>query len=204
MLKEIKKELGGRGMINKEDNFLEEYDKAFKHLKDQPIKLLEIGISVGGCLQMWAKYFSKGEITGIDITPECNRDFGDRIETFIGDQTDTKFLETLGDFDIIIDDGGHTMKQQITSFEYLFPKMKDGGIYIIEDLHTSYWGEFIDQDLTAIDYIKSLLDTINKRAISHSRSSMKDKAFPKFDIYSMHLTDSLCIIEKGKSKTTDY
>jgi O-antigen biosynthesis protein len=204
-LLEIKQELGGRDAVNKEDVFIEEYDRVFTPLRDKPIRLLEIGLGYGRCLELWEKYFPNAEIVGIENEPtRLGHYSGDRLKVYLGDQTDTAFLDTLGDFDIIIDDGGHTMKQQQTSFWHLFPKMKDGGIYVIEDLHTSYWGTFIDYPITTIDFIKSLVDTINKPAITHSRSDFKKKVFPKFDIYSMYLTDSLCIIVKGKHKTKDY
>lgn len=203
-LLEIKNEMGGRSAVNKEDNFMEEYDKAFTPLRNEKIRLLEIGLGYGQCLNLWENYFSNAEIVGIENEPNRLGHYTDRTKVILGDQTDTEFLSTLGDFDIIIDDGVHTMKQQITSFEYLFPKMKDGGIYVIEDLHTSYWGEFIDQELRTTDYIKKLVDTVNSRGVNHSRSNFKDMDYSKLDIYSIHLTDSLCIMVKGKPKTKDY
>lgn len=84
-----------------------------------------------------------------------------------GSQEDVLFLKTItnsrGYFDIIIDDGGHTMKQQITSFNHLLSKVRSGGIYVIEDLQTSY-ARGVDSGYlvktSAIEFIKTLLDDI--------------------------------------------
>ncbi len=91
---------------------------------------------------MWADYFPKGTIHAIDIEPhpELNTN---RIHTHVVDQTDRAGLTTLatreGPFDVIVDDGGHMMGQQQISLGTLFPYLKPGGIYFIEDLHTSFW-----------------------------------------------------------------
>jgi cephalosporin hydroxylase len=94
---------------------------------------------------MWKRYFYKGTITGIDL---YDKSFfaENRILIFQGDQNDADFLRevtrTAGPFDIIIDDGSHIQSHIITSFEALFPLMKPGGIYVIEDTQTSYWPKF--------------------------------------------------------------
>jgi hypothetical protein len=67
-------------------------------------------------------------------------------EVVIGDQEDREFLarlrDRLGTVDLVIDDDGHTMGQQIATLEELWPAVRDGGLYVVEDLHTSYWEEF--------------------------------------------------------------
>ena len=132
------------------------------------ITILEIGIFKGGSLRMWKNYFSPDSlIVGIDINPACKKFEKDNIKTYIGDQTDVNFLNSvikdIGKPDIIIDDGGHTSNQQIISFNYLFNHLNDQGIYLIEDTHTSYHSDFQDRQdgLTFMDYAKSLSDKIN-------------------------------------------
>ena len=116
-------------------------------LEDKPIKFLEIGIFEGASVKLWEEYFKNADLHFIDITFQNIKHFSNRSHYHLCDQENPESLQafiqkTGGDFDLIIDDGGHTMKQQITSFVTLFPYLKSGGIYIIEDLHTSYWSWF--------------------------------------------------------------
>jgi len=132
-----------KGKTDKMDThgFTEIYEHLFYPLKSSPIKLLEIGVWKGGSLKVWCEYFPKAAVYGIDIydTSELN---SDRIKTFVADQAKRDQLRSFidkygGDFDILLDDGGHTMEQQQVSFGYLFKYLKAGGYYVIEDVHTS-------------------------------------------------------------------
>lgn len=103
--------------------------------------ILEIGVLNGGSLRLWEKKFKNAQVYGIDIA-DCSNVNTDRIKTFIAEQADREQLKVVleninTEFDIIIDDGGHTMKQQQVSFGYIFKHLKSGGVYILEDLHTS-------------------------------------------------------------------
>jgi demethylmacrocin O-methyltransferase len=91
---------------------------------------------------MWEAYFPNAHIYGMDIVDPSAHDT-DRITTYIADQGDRNHLQGFIDahgseFDIVIDDGGHTMEQQQTSFGLLFPHVRPGGLYVIEDVHTSF------------------------------------------------------------------
>lgn len=129
----------------------------------KPKVLLEIGVQTGGSIFAFQDYFPDTEIYGIDFAPIYKAE-----NVFIGDQIDTVFLQSvidrIGAPDIIIDDGGHYSSQIITSFEFLFPKLNNGGFYIIEDLLTSYPlfdPRYVDHDPTAVGYLKNLIDEIN-------------------------------------------
>jgi hypothetical protein len=129
------------------------YSTHFQKIRKNKIKLLEIGIgghtrsdAGGNSLRMWKRYFKKGRIYGVDIYDK-KRFEEKRIKIFQGDQNDVDFLKNLykkiGSIDIIIDDGSHVNEHVITSFTTLFPLLNNGGIYAIEDTHTSYmsrWG----------------------------------------------------------------
>jgi hypothetical protein len=165
--------------------------------------VLEIGVSHGGSLQMWKNYFgNKAKIYGIDIVPACKNLEEENIEIFIGSQSDKLFLENVKSkippIDILIDDGGHMMYQQITSFEVLFDHIKDNGIYLCEDLHTSYWVNFgggYKRKGTFIEYSKNLIDYLNAY---HSRQkSLNVNKYTK-TINSLHYYDSILVIEKAK------
>lgn len=126
--------------------FTEIYEHIFHPLRNQPLKILEIGVWKGGSLRVWHDYFSRAQIFGIDVfdTSFLN---SERITTAVANQASREdldaFIESFGgDFDIIIDDGGHTMEQQQISLGHLFPHVKPGGYYVIEDLHSSLGDRF--------------------------------------------------------------
>ena len=130
-------------------HFTEAYELFFSPLRSSASKIFEIGIAGGGSLEMWRDYFPKATIYGIDIEPKTQLD-SNRIKTFVADQADRTQLQSFidkfsGSFDIIIDDGGHTMDQQQISVGFLFKYLKPGGYYVIEDVHTSlpqFWSGF--------------------------------------------------------------
>lgn len=122
-------------------NYLDFYETYLNQYKNEKIRLLEIGIGNGASLKMWEEYFPNAEIVGVDTDKKCLKHIytSARVKTLIGDQANRTFLNNIqGEFDIIIDDGGHTMIQQMVSFGCLFKKLKKEGIYIIENLHTSF------------------------------------------------------------------
>ena len=120
-------------------NFLHFYEPYLSAYRNAKINLLEIGILQGASLKMWAEYFPRGSITGGDIHDKSHLD-NERIQTLTFDQENENDLRNILDqFDIIIDDGGHSMKQQQLTLKVLFRNnLKAAGIYIIEDLHTSF------------------------------------------------------------------
>jgi len=117
------------------------YEKHLTGLFDKSISLLEIGVWKGESLRIWKEYFQTGNIYAIDIDPTVLIS-EDRISTILCDQTNRQSLLTIFDkieFDIIVDDGGHKMDQQQISIGSLFTRLKPGGFYLLEDLHTSLW-----------------------------------------------------------------
>lgn len=122
--------------------FTKFYERYFKQWRNEPIKILEVGVYYGASLRMYYDYFPKAEIHGIDIVEKTQYN-NDRITTHVVDQSSmselNKFVEEnshIG-FDIIIDDGSHHMADQQITFYALGKLLKCGGFYIIEDLHTS-------------------------------------------------------------------
>tara|TARA_B100001250_G_scaffold133623_1_gene114210 strand:- start:564 stop:1229 length:666 start_codon:yes stop_codon:yes gene_type:complete len=154
--------------IHKWWHYFDIYEENFKKYRNKTLTILEIGVFRGGSLFMWEKYFGPNvNIIGIDINPSCKMFEKENIKIFIGDQTDEKFLisvlKQINKPDIIIDDGGHTSNQQISSFNYLYESVNDGGIYLVEDTHTSYSNDFQDREdkLTFVEYAKILSDELN-------------------------------------------
>ncbi|MGA3401177.1 MAG: class I SAM-dependent methyltransferase [Acetobacteraceae bacterium] len=118
--------------------YLRHYDRILRHLRNEPITLMEIGIFRGASLRAWSRYFDRAKIVGVDIKPECRQYATSRCEVEIGSQADPQFLDALGRKwrpDVIIDDGSHRADHVILTFRKLFPHLREGGIYIVEDLH---------------------------------------------------------------------
>jgi predicted O-methyltransferase YrrM len=139
--------------------YADKYDFYFNHLRDKNIKMLEIGILKGSSIRMWDRYFSNAQINAIDINPDCKKHEKENVKIYICDQSNIDFLNKHfcdSEFDIIIDDGSHIPKHQIASFEFLFKKLKPSGLYVIEDLHTSYCLNpiFSKDGINFVDYLK--------------------------------------------------
>jgi hypothetical protein len=118
------------------------YEQILEPRRQDPLSLLEIGIHKGRSLQAWREYLPHAEITAVDIDRTCEQFGGDRTTIFIGHQADRDFLKDVvtrtGPLDIAIDDGSHKQSDQQASFEVLWPHIKRGGVYVIEDLHSGY------------------------------------------------------------------
>ena len=175
--------------------YFDVYHKHFERYRGTNVRILEIGIYGGGSLQMWKWYFGKyAQITGMDIDPFCKKYKEHQIKIIIGDQKDEKLLKSLDEFDIIIDDGGHTMSQQITSFMHLYPTVAKNGLYLIEDTHTSYIPSYIDHDVTFVDYCKKLVDVMHAH---YAGGKFND--FSKMT-QSISFYDSMIVFEKKARK----
>jgi hypothetical protein len=146
-----------------EHGYTKIYSTYFEKVKHKKLRILEIGIGGGentkfggNSLKMWAKYFPKSEILGIDIYDKSLLDYR-RIKTFQGSQSDKKFLSQFDNLDIIIDDGSHINSDVIKSFEVLFPILNVGGYYCIEDTQVSGSREFTKDDYPeTVSYFKGL------------------------------------------------
>ena len=188
------------------------YQKHFQQFKNEKVNLLEIGVggyndpSLGGAsLKMWKQYFKKGKIYGLDIFDKSGIE-EKRIKTFKGSQTDLDFLdrviESIGEVDIIIDDGSHINNDIITTFNHLFPILKHGGIYVIEDLQCSYWpwygGDSSDlgKEGTAMNYFRNLIHGLNHKEflLPGYEASYYDK-----HIISIHFYHNILFIYKGNN-----
>ena len=133
---------GDKGTVH---SYIPEYERLFTPYRNKKINILEIGIAYGESLELWYKYFNKASIFGADIhekeifsdqyKPGGYKD-DERFTIWISDATKPEFLDVIGDtkFDIIIDDGSHQLHDQVDTFKLLKPRMKKGGLYIIEDI----------------------------------------------------------------------
>ncbi|WP_129670088.1 class I SAM-dependent methyltransferase [Phytoactinopolyspora endophytica] len=193
--------------------YMRHYEQHFARFRNQPIRLLEIGIGGGrdayiggGSLLMWQRYFKRGLVYGLDLFNKPNV-HGPRIRTVRGDQNDHEFLDNLGlqfgPFDVIIDDGSHINEHIMTSISGLFPYVRSGGFYVIEDLCFAYWsawnryGDDAEAEMTSIDMIKSLIDGLHhqeaKAGLSYTPSYMD------LNVAGMHVYHNIVMLEKGRN-----
>lgn len=200
-----------KGLMRKWTHYFEIYHRHFAQFRNKKPIVVELGVDQGGSLQMWKDYFGAGaRVVGIDKNSKCKAVEEDGIEVFIGDQEDRIFLQKLvvelGHIDILIDDGGHRGRQQIASFEELYPVISTPGIYLVEDLQTNYsptWEGGLYKSSTFIEYSKRLIDNINLTAIYKAeRSKLVTGKVPITDYaqsaYSMTYYTSVFVIEKRK------
>jgi hypothetical protein len=194
---------GHRGrIVHKWVHYLEIYERHFAPYRNTPVKMLEIGVFKGGSLEMWREYFGEtATIFGVDINSDCAGYVTAPTQVRIGSQDDPLFLKKvileMGTPDIVLDDGSHIGCHQRKSFDTLFPLLKPGALYVIEDLHTSYWPEpyagGYRRETTAIGHIKQMIDDMH--AWYHN-SPVTTPA--KTDIGAIHLYDSIVVIEKKR------
>jgi demethylmacrocin O-methyltransferase len=186
------------------------YETHFSKFRNEKINLLEIGVGGydkpdkgGESLRMWKEFFKKGNIFGIDIYDKHLLE-EERIKIFKGSQTDKVFLKSvarqIGPLDIVIDDGSHINSHVITSFNILFPFLKIGGIYAIEDVQTSYWTDHggdsfnLKKNNTTMNFFKNLTDGLNYEEFDNPYYLPTD--FDKH-IVSIHFYHNLIFIYKG-------
>lgn len=149
-------------------NYAVKYDKILASFRESFLSVLEIGVAQGQSIRMWTDYFTKATIHGADISKasESCQLYSDRIKFHLLDQTDgeqLKNLEQYSPFDLIIDDGTHFWKEQIFTFKTLFPYMRKGGIYIVEDTSTSYWKEYKNNPISTVEFFKKLVDKVHMK-----------------------------------------
>ncbi|GAA2609160.1 class I SAM-dependent methyltransferase [Dactylosporangium fulvum] len=187
------------------------YERHFAPLREERVRVLEIGIGGyqapdlgGGSLRMWKHYFRRGLVVGLDVFDKSGiRE--PRITTVQGRQEDAVFMAEVarrqGPFDIVIDDGSHLSSDVIASFRTLFPLLNPGGLYVVEDLSTSYWpgwgGDSEDRDntRTSMGYFKSLADGLNHQELyppANGAVSDVERA-----VVGMHIYHNIVFLEKG-------
>jgi hypothetical protein len=187
-------------LMHKWIHYFPVYEKHFSKFVNQSLIFWEIGVSKGGSLQMWRKYFGPfAKIIGIDIDPKCKSHEDNQIHICIGDQSDTIFLQSVIDKhgvpDVVLDDGSHQMKHIRETFDFLYPKVSKNGVYMVEDLHTAYMGSFgggLKREGTFIEHCKDLIDSLNSRHHVHSSGGGQ---FAN-STYSMSFYDSIVAFEK--------
>ena len=200
------------------------YDKYFAPFRNKQSTFLEIGVLFGGSLDMWRAYLGEeASIFGIDINPDTKQFEQLGTTIFIGDQSNAQFLRTVIDatppLDIVIDDGSHIFKHQIASFLMLFRHLQNGGVYLVEDVHTSYYPAYgggygvIDTFQQFAFHLTHLINMINIHSAKGCRSTLQmtsnllrifglkpeDGEYLFKNLYTIHFYDSIIVFEKQEN-----
>ena len=170
---------------------------------DRPLRILEMGVWRGGSLDLWRQYFGPDAVIfGIDIDEVITTLGIDSAEVRVGSQTDELFLlsviEEMGGLDIVIDDGSHVSRDVLASLRILFPLLAEGGTYVIEDLHTSYWpawGGGLRRKGSSIEFLKNLIDGLHQPY--YGRSKRRGNVGINRDfLHSIQFYDSVAVLKK--------
>lgn len=205
--------------------YLDVYQRLFQPYTNLPISLLEIGIQNGGSLEIWAQHFPVAQhFVGCDIDLTCAglRYDDPRIVVVVGDANtdgvEQQIAEHAVGFDIVIDDGSHVSKDIVQSFIRYFKRIKDGGIFLAEDLHCSYWKEFdggLFDPYSSIAFFKRLADVINHEhwGVPGTRGDILRSFFAEYactvaedvlaSIHSIEFFNSICVVRKERSVSNE-
>lgn len=147
-------------------NYLAKYDFFLNKWRGKQITLLELGVFRGASINMWAEYFENAIVYGVDIDEGCKKYEDKNIKILIKDLGDEKELESLKKLapQIIIDDASHIWSHQIKALYHLLPALQSGGVYILEDLGTSFYSYrdmgYDDADISAYDFCVAIAEVV--------------------------------------------
>ena len=189
-------------VCQKWEHYFRVYERFLAKFRNRDdFRMLEIGVSQGGSLDMWRQYFGPAAlIVGADINPHCKTHEQGKTLVRIGSQENRDLLRSLAaefqTFDVVIDDGGHTMAQQVATFEELYGMVRPGGVFLTEDVHTSYHEPFeggYRRDGTFMEFAKQKLDELNGFHIDLHRDR-----FGSFfrNTFGVSFFDSMVVFEK--------
>ena len=195
------------------NTYFDIYETHFAKYVNKNPTVLEIGVAKGGSLEMWSKYFVNGEIHGLDINEKIMKYTFDEKNIFchLGNQGDPKYWEHFNQnvdmrFDVIIDDGSHINSHQILTILNLWPRLNEGGTYLIEDTHTSYWdwatpggqeyGGGYRKDGAFIESSKDLIDFLHRQFNGVLFPDIMKQVFE--DLYSITYYNSVVVFTKKK------
>ena len=190
-------------VANKWHHYLEVYDRHLSRYRATGVRLLEIGVFQGGSLQMWRRYLGDAaRIHGLDINPRCAQIDDPGLTVHIGSQIDRALLrrivDAMGGIDVVIDDASHISEHQIATFETLYPLLAPDGVYIVEDVHASYWPELgggLRAPAAFMEYAKALLDRLHARYVLDPDPAARDPGFADVT-YGISFHDSMVVFEK--------
>lgn len=187
------------------------YERHLRELRDQPVRILEVGVggyghpTYGGeSLRMWKRWFHRGLVFGIDLFDKSAVD-EQRLTTLVADQSDLDALvaidEAHGPFDIVIDDGSHINEHVLATFAALFPRLRSGGIYVVEELWTAYAPGYGGQaaaapdSTTSIGLLRDIVDGLQYEEQPHDADYAP--SYRERHAVGLHVYHNIAFVEKG-------
>jgi SAM-dependent methyltransferase len=199
------------------------YETFFGEVRESPINLFEVGVFNGESTKIFSRYFRRGFILGIDHSlKDIDLKGFDNVKLFQGDQSDEAFMGGLaekhfpGGIDIVIDDASHIGSLSRSTFGILFPRLKSGGIYVIEDWGTGYWSDWPDgglyetyetgvfhqgefpkrfpsHDYGMVGFVKHVVDMVG---MSDNRPTFKAEQRVQSQVKTMHIYPGTVVLQK--------
>jgi cephalosporin hydroxylase len=150
-------------------SYIDIYENLFQRKKETAKNVLEVGILMGGSIKLWDDYFTNAQVYGIDITPydEVWNEIKNKDSITLHTSTDAykkEFVEsTLASkkFDILIDDGPHTLESMKSFLRFYSPLLAEDGILIIEDIQSCYWIDILRESTP--DHLKPFMKVYDLR-----------------------------------------
>jgi hypothetical protein len=201
-------------------NYTAVYEPLLEPIRHKPISLLELGWgghedpnSGGNSARMWAEYFTDATVSVVELEAKSPGDLPSNIHLYQGSQSDPLLIDRVDDhhgpFDVIIDDASHLSSLTIRSFELLWPHLRRGGLYIVEDTHAAYHDFYYGPDEancnpqrptrngqpTMMQFFKRLADDVNCHG-NNDRDLFPPRFSMGYDIDSVTFHFNLMIARK--------
>ena len=188
-------------------HYFDVYHRHLEKFRGRPVNVVEVGVYSGGSLRMWTEYFGDTcRIFGVDIEEACRAYERENVKIVIGDQSDRgfwrRFTSEVPPIDVVIDDGGHQVDQQVATLEELLPHLRPGGVYICEDIP----GKLNEFGMYVCGLSRRLYEPLatasnpddNARRLVYRASPFQAA------IESIHLYPYLVVIEKRAAPVTEF
>ena len=181
----------------KYDTYFPVYEALLQKYIGCEFTIVEVGVFNGGSLFMWRKFFGpKARIIGVDLNPDALEWEKQGFEIIIGDQSSETFwvelFQKIGKVDVVIDDGGHTNRQQIVTSHHAIQNINDGGVLIVEDVHTNYFREFGNPSrYSFVNFTHRIVDGVNSRAHSLRQTYARYSS----RVYSVSFFESMVVFQ---------
>lgn len=176
----------GTDKCSEAHNYLNKYEFFLNKWREKELVVLELGVFRGASLKMWGDYFQNGTVYGVDIDPECKKYEQKNCKVIIGDLGNEDTLDKIAELSptIIIDDASHLWSHQIKAIYHLLPTLKSGGIFIMEDMGTSFSSyrnmNYDDASVSTYDFCCAMAEVVNSGEFLRMN----------------HLSANLCLLKK--------
>lgn len=210
-IKGLLREIGKANQTDKADlicfgqSYLDIYEPYFESIRTMVRSVLEFGVAAGGSLRTWRDYFPNAEIYGVDVNPEALTRECDRVHVMCCSQDSQEVVtlgESMGGLDIVVDDGSHVNQLTVASFRNVWPLVKHGGFYVIEDTGLTH-----DTDVAAdavrggwpgMQHNRPGINMVNRRAQIDALLCplIRDMDCDKGEVEFMHFWSKTVVIKK--------